>query len=129
MRTRKMFAQFAQVTTPRTREDGETWPNDTSGRKPRTTSPVRPATQALLQTGMDVGEPKSAQLVAWKVTMQGDAGPDRTINCGVPGATETITAIILADYPPPNAPAHPGAQMITIHTHHHGLLTITQYHR
>ena len=89
---------------------------------------MRPATQALLRTGTDVGEPKSAQLVAWKVTMQGDAGPDRTMNCGVPGVTETITAIILAGYPP-DAPAHPGTQMITIHTLHHILLMITQYHR
>ena len=60
---------------------------------------MRPATQALLQTGTDVGEPKNAQPVAWKVTMQGDVEPDRTMNCGVPGVTETITAIILADYP------------------------------
>ena len=100
MQTRKTFAQFAQVTTPRTTEDGETWPNDISGHKPRTTSPVWPATQALLQTGTDIGEPKSAQLVAWKVTMQGDAEPDRTMNFGALGATETTTAIILADYPP-----------------------------
>ena len=122
-----MFAQFAQVTTPRTTEDAETWPNDISGHKPKTTSPVWPATQALLQTGTDVGEPKNAQPVAWKVTIQGDAGPDRTMNCGVPGVTETIAAIILADYPP-DAPAHPGTQMITTHIHHHVLLSITQYH-
>ena len=128
MRTRKTFAQFAQVITPRTTEDGETWPNDISGHKPRTTSPVWPVTQALQQTGTDVGELKSAQLAAWKVTMQGDAGPDRTMNCGVPGVTETITAIILADYPP-DAPPHPGTQMIIIHTHHHVLLMITQYHQ
>ena len=116
------------MTTPRTTEDGETCPNDISGRKPRTTSPVQPATRALLQTGTDVGEPKSAQLVVWKVTIQEDAGPDKTMNCGVPGVTKTITAIILADYPP-DAPAHPGTQMITIHIHPHMPLTTTQCHQ
>ena len=116
------------MTTPRTTEDGETWLNDISGRKPRTTSPVWPATRALLQIGMDIGEPKSAQLVAWKVTMQGDAEPDRIMNFGVPGATETTTAIILADYPN-GAPAHPGMQMITIHIHPHMPLMITQCHQ
>ena len=116
------------MTTPRTTEDGETCPNDISGCKPRTTSPVQPVTRALLQTGTDVGEPKSAQLVAWKVTTQEDAKPDRTMNFGVPGAIETITAITLAGYPH-GAPAHPGTQKITTHTLHHVLLTITQYHR
>ena len=87
------------MTTPRTTEDGETCPNDISDHKPRTTSPVQPVTQALPQTGTDVGEPKNAQLVAWKATTQEDAKPDRTMNFGVPGAIETITAITLAGYP------------------------------
>ena len=101
---------------------------DINGHKPRTTSPVRPVTQALLQTGTDVGEPKNAQLVVWKVTMQEDAEPDRTMNFGAPGATETTTAIILADYPR-GAQAHPGTQMITTHIHPHMPLTTTQCHQ
>ena len=111
MRTRKTFALFGQVTAPRTTEDGETWLKDTSGHRTRTTSPVQPATQALPQIGMDAGGPKSARLVAWKVTTQENAEPDGIMNFGVPDATGTTTATIPAGYPH-DAPPHPGTWFV-----------------
>ena len=97
MRTRKTFALLAQVTIPQTTEGGETWPKDTSGLTVRTTTSVQQATQACLQIGTDAGECKNAQPVDEKVTTQGTAEPNRTMNSGAPGATEIITATTHAD--------------------------------
>ena len=97
MQTRKMFALLDQLTIPQTTEGGETWPKETSDLTVRTTTPVQQATQACLQIGMDTGECKNAQPVDEKVTTQGTAEPNRTMNSGAQGATEIITATTHAD--------------------------------
>ena len=88
---------LAQVTIPQTTEGGETWPKDTSDLTARTTTPVQQATPAHPQIGMDTGECKNAQPVDEKVTTQEAAEPNRTMNSGAPGATETTTATTCAD--------------------------------
>ena len=92
-----MFALLTQVTIPKTTEGGETWLKDTSDLTARTTTPVQQATQARPQIGMDAGECKNAQPVDKKVTTQETAEPNRTMNSGAPGATETTTATRCAD--------------------------------
>ena len=84
------------MTIPQTTEGGETWPKDTSEPIARTT-PVQQATQAHPQIGTDTGECKNAQPVDKKVTTQEAAEPNRTMNSGAPGATETTTATTHAD--------------------------------
>ena len=85
------------MTIPQTAEGGETWLKDTSDLMARTTTPVQQATQACPQTGTDAGEHKNAQPVDEKVTTQEAAEPNRTMNSGAPGATETTTATTHAD--------------------------------
>ena len=123
-----MLTLLTQVTTPRTKENGEIWLKYTSSPTAKTTTPARLVSLMLLQTRTDIGQLKSVQPVVWKDTTQEDAEPNRTMNFGVPGATGTTTVIIPADYSQ-DAPAHPGTQMITIHIHHHALLTTRQYHQ
>ena len=96
-RTQKTFTLLAQVTTPQATEGGEIWPKDTSLLTARTTTPVQQATQACPQIGMDAGEYKNAQPADEKVTTQKTAEPNRTMNSGAPGATETTTATTRAD--------------------------------
>ena len=97
MRTWKTFALLAQVTIPQTTEGGETWLNDTSDLTARTTTPVQQATQANPQIGTDTGQHKNAQPADEKVTTQEAAAPNRTMNSGALGATETTTATTCAD--------------------------------
>ena len=85
------------MTIPQTTEGGEIWPKDTSDLMARTTTPVQQVTQAHPQIGMDAGEHKNAQPVIEKVTTQEVAEPNRTMNSGAPGATETTTATTHAD--------------------------------
>ena len=85
------------MTIPQTTEGGETWPKDTTEPTARTTTPVKQATQACPQIGMDTGESKNAQPADKKVTTQEAAEPNRTMNSGAPGATETTTETICAD--------------------------------
>ena len=85
------------MTIPQITEGGETWLKDTSELTARTTTPVQQATQARPQIGMDAGEHKNAQPVDEKVTTQEVAEPNRTMNSGAPGATETTTATTRAD--------------------------------
>ena len=92
-----MFALLTRVTIPETTEGGETWLKDTSDLMARTTTPLQQATQAHPQIGTDAGECKNAQPVDEKVTTQEAAEPNRTMNSGAPGATETTTAITCAD--------------------------------
>ena len=63
----------------------------------RTTTSVQRVTQAHPQTGTDAGEHKNAQPADEKVTTQEAAEPNRTMNSGAPGATETTTATTHAD--------------------------------
>ena len=84
------------MTNPQATEGGEIWPKDTSDLMARTTIPVQQVTQAHPQIGMDAGEGKNAQ-PAEKVTTQEAAEPNRTMNSGAPGATETTTATTHAD--------------------------------
>ena len=95
--TQKMFTLLTQVTIPQATEGGEIWPKDTSDLTARTTIPVQQATQAHPQIGMDTGECKNAQPADEKVTTQEAAEPNRTMNSGAPGATETTTATTHAD--------------------------------
>ena len=105
------------MTAPRATEDGETWPKDTSGHRTRRTSPVRPATQVLPQTGTDAGDrPRVLSMRNGGPQLQGDAEPDRTMNYGVLGAIGTTTTTTPADYLH-DAPVHPDILMTTIHTH------------
>ena len=92
-----MFTLLARVTIPETTEGGETWPKDTSDLMARTTTPVQQATQARPLIRTDAGECKNAQPVNEKVTTQEAAEPNRTMNSGAPGATETTTATTCAD--------------------------------
>ena len=85
------------MTILQTTEGGERWPKDTSELMARTTTPVQQVTQACPQIGTDAGEYKNAQPVDEKVTTQEVAEPNRTMNSGVPGATETTTATTHAD--------------------------------
>ena len=85
------------MTIPQTTEGGETWPKDTSNLMARTTTPVQQVTQARPQIGMDAGECRNAQPADEKVTTQEAAEPNRTMNSGAPGATETTTATTRAD--------------------------------
>ena len=85
------------MTIPQTTEGGETWPKDTNDLTARTTTPVQQATQACPQIGMDTGESKNAQPADEKVTTQEAAEPNRTMNSGAPGATETTTATTHVD--------------------------------
>ena len=85
------------MTIPQTTEGGETWPKDTSDLLARTTTPVQQVTQAHPQIGTDAGEHKNAQPVDEKVTTQEATEPNRTMNSGAPGATETTTAATHAD--------------------------------
>ena len=96
-RTRKTFTLLAQVTIPQATEGGEIWPKDTSDLKARTTIPVQQVTQACPQIGTETGECKYAQPVDEKVTTQEAAEPNRTMNSGAQGATETTTATTHAD--------------------------------
>ena len=95
--TWKTFALLAQVTIPQATEGGETWPKDTSDLTASTTTPVQQATQVHPQIWMDTGECKNAQPANEKVTTQEAAEPNRSMNSGAPGATETTTAITHAD--------------------------------
>ena len=97
MQTWKTFALLTQVTIPQTTEGGKTWPKDTSDLMARTTTPVQQVTQACPQIGTDAGKQKNAQPVDEKATTQEVAEPNRTMNSGAPGATETTTATIHAD--------------------------------
>ena len=92
-----MFALLARVTIPKTTEGGETWLKDTSDLTARTTTPVQQVAQARPQIGTDAGERKNAQSLDEKVTTQEAAEPNRTMNSGAPGATETTTATTHAD--------------------------------
>ena len=85
------------MTIPPTTEGGEPWLKDTSDLTTRTTTPVQQVTQACPQIGTDAGEHKNAQPVDEKVTTQEVAEPNRTMNSGAPGATETTTATTHAD--------------------------------
>ena len=85
------------MTIPQTTEGRETWPKDTSELTARTTTPVQQVTQERPQIGMDAREHKNAQPVDEKVTTQEVAEPNRTMNSGAPGATETTTATTHAD--------------------------------
>ena len=85
------------MTIPQTTEGGQTWPKDTSELKARTTTPVQQATQACPQIGMDAGERKNVQPADEKVTTQGTAELNRTMNSGAPGATEITTETTHAD--------------------------------
>ena len=58
---------------------------------------MQQATQAHPQIGMDAGERKNVQPADEKVTTQEAAEPNRTMNSGAPGATETTTATTHAD--------------------------------
>ena len=95
--TRKTFALLTQVTIPQATEGGETWPKDTNNLVARTTTPVKQGTQARPQIGTDSGECKNAQPADEKVTTPEAAEPNRTMNSGTPGATETTTATTHAD--------------------------------
>ena len=53
--------------------------------------------QALQQIGTDTGECNNAQPADEKVTTQEVAEPNRKMNSGAPGATETTTATTHAD--------------------------------
>ena len=97
MQTWKMFTLLTQVTIPQTTEGRETWPKDTSDLTARTTTPVQQVTQAHPQIGTDAGECKNAQPVDERVTTQEAAEPNRTMNSGAPGTTETTTATTCAD--------------------------------
>ena len=97
MRIWKTFALLAQVTIPQTTEGGETWPKDTSDLTTRTTTPVQQETEACPQIGTDAGECKNAQPLDEKVTTQKAEEPNRIMNSGAPGATETTTATTRAD--------------------------------
>ena len=85
------------MTIPETTEGGEKWPKDTSNLMARTTTPVQQVTQAHPQIGMDAAEYKNAQPADEKVTTQEAAEPNRTMNSGAPGATETTTETTCAD--------------------------------
>ena len=85
------------MTIAQTTEGGEIWPKDTSDLMARTTIPVQQVTQAHPQIGTDAGECKNAQPADEKVTTQEAAEPNRTMNSGAPGATETTTATTCAD--------------------------------
>ena len=85
------------MTIPQTTEGGETWLKDTSDLTAKTTTPVQQATQARPQIGTDAGECRNAQHADEKVTTQEAAEPNRTMNSGAPGATETTTATTCAD--------------------------------
>ena len=85
------------MTIPQTTEGEETWPKDTSDLTARNTTPVQQVTQARPQIGTDTGERKNAQPADEKVTTQEAAEPNRTMNSGAPGATETTTATTHAD--------------------------------
>ena len=85
------------MTIPQTTEGGETWLKDTSDLMARTTTPVQQVTQAHPHIGTDAGECKNAQPADEKVTTQEAAEPNRTMNSGAPGATETTTATTRAD--------------------------------
>ena len=82
---------------PQATEGVETWPKDTSDLMVRTTIPVQQVTQAHPQIGTDAGECKNAQPADEKVTTQEAAEPNRTMNSGAPGATETTTTTTCAD--------------------------------
>ena len=88
---------LARVTNPAATEDGETWPKNTSVPMAKTTILAQQVTQAHPQIGMEAGECQNAQLVEEKVTTQETAELKGTMNFGVPGAIETITATTLAD--------------------------------
>ena len=85
------------MTIPQTTEGRETWPKDTSEPMARTTTPVQQVTQGCPQIGTDAGECKNAQPADEKVTTQEAAEPNRTMNSGASGATETTTATTHAD--------------------------------
>ena len=85
------------MTIPKTTEGGETLPKDTSDLTARTTTPVQQVTQTCPQIGTDAGECKNAQPADEKVTTQEAAEPNRTMNSGAPGATETTTVTTHAD--------------------------------
>ena len=85
------------MTIPQTTEGGETWPKDTSDPTARTPTPVQQVTQAHPQIGTDAWECKNAQPADEKVTTQEAAEPNRTMNSGAPGASETTTATTHAD--------------------------------
>ena len=116
------------MTIPQTTEGGETWPKDTSDLMARTTTPVQQVTQAHLQIGTDAGECKNPQPVDAKVTTQGTAEPNRTINSGAPGATEIITTTTHADWLRVDR-AHPDTQVTTTPTHPHAQEMTTPHHQ
>ena len=97
VQTWKTFTLLTQVTIAQTTEDGEIWPKDTSDLMAMPTTPVQHVTQAHPQIGTDAGECKNAQPADVKVTTLEAAEPNRTMNSGAPGATETITATTHAD--------------------------------
>ena len=67
---------------------------------------MQQVTQAHPQIGTDAGKCKNAQPVNEKVTTQGTAELNRTMNSGAPGATEITTATTHADWLH-TVPAHP----------------------
>ena len=97
LQTQKSFALLAQVTIHKATEGGEIWPKDTNDLMARTTIPVQQVTQACPQIGMDAGKRKNGQPADEKGTTQEAAEPNRTMNSGAPGTTETTTATTRAD--------------------------------